>query len=453
MRKITLLVVDDDADAVDLYREFLEQRGHEVTTATSAEQARKAVREKFFDLLLLDERMPRMSGTEFLMECRKRYPGIGGIFITGYADVDSAVRALRAGAMDLLQKPVEKETLLAAVDRALAESQLLREQRYFRHDAHTRVGFEEIIGDSDALRRVLKLVRQVTPTILPVLLQGESGTGKDLLARAIHFQGPRKDKPFVAINTAAIPESLMESMLFGHKKGAFTGATQDRKGYFEAADSGTIFLDEIGEMTPEAQVRLLRVLQEKTIIRLGETRETRVNVRVIAATNKNLGADVKKGAFREDLFYRLNVVPITVPPLESRREDIPALAAYLVARHQLEIGKPISGIAPESLEKLSNYKWPGNVRELQNVIQRAIMLAESETIMPQDILLDNTDGGQSLLPLFQLPFRQAKKSFEQQYFDDLLARTKGNKTEAAKLAKLDRAGLHGHLRRLRKPGT
>jgi DNA-binding NtrC family response regulator len=219
MRKITLLVIDDEADVVDLYREVLEERGYEVTTATSAEEARKAVREKFFDLLLLDERMPRMSGTEFLVECRKRYPGIGGIFITGYADVGSAVRALRAGAMDLLQKPVEKETLLAAVDRALAESQLLREQRYFRHDADTRVGFEEIIGDSDALRRVLKLVRQVIPTILPVLLQGESGTGKDLLARAIHFQGPRKDKPFVAINTAAIPESLMESMLFGHKKG------------------------------------------------------------------------------------------------------------------------------------------------------------------------------------------------------------------------------------------
>jgi two-component system response regulator AtoC len=205
-------------------------------------------------------------------------------------------------------------------------------------------------------------------------------------------------------------------------------------------------------MTPEAQVRLLRVLQEKTIIRLGETRETRVNVRVIAATNKNLGADVKKGAFREDLFYRLNVVPITVPPLESRREDIPALAAYLVARYQLEIGKPISGIAPESLEKLSRYTWPGNVRELQNVIQRAIILAESETIMPQDILLDNTDCGQSLLPLFQLPFRQAKKSFEQLYFDDLLIRTKGNKTAAAKLAGLERTVLHAHLRELRRPG-
>lgn len=448
-RRIRLLVVDDQSDVVDLYREILEGHGYQVTTATSANEARSAVMNQFFDLLLLDERMPRMSGTEFLGECRRRYPGIGGIFITGHADLNSAVRAFRAGAIDLLQKPVRKEELLAAVERALTESQIVREQRYSRHTADTRTTFAEIIGDSEPLRQVLKQVRQVIPTNVPVLLQGESGTGKELLARALHFEGPRKDKPFIAVNAAAMPHDLMESMLFGHKKGAFTGATDDRKGYFEAAQGGTIFLDEIGEMTAEAQVRLLRVLQEKTIIRLGETRETQIDVRIIAATNRNLAAEVEAKQFRRDLLYRLNVMTLTLPSLRSRRDDIPALAAHLMAHHQVEVGKFIKAISPEAMEKLRHYEWPGNIRELQNVIQRAIILAESDTIRPDDVLLE-VNRDQASIDFSRLTFREAQTAFELHYFEELLVRANGNKTKAAELAGLDRTVLYQHLRKLGK---
>jgi len=487
VRQISLLVVDDEPQLIELYREILNDKGYVVTTATSVEQARKSIDREFFDLLLLDERMPGISGTEFLAYCRSRYPGIGGIFITGHADVNSAVRAFRAGAIDLLQKPVDKKELLAAVERALTESQVIREQRYSRHTAANRTSFAEIIGDSEPLRQVLKQVRQVIPTNVPVLIQGESGTGKELLARALHYDGPRKDKPFIAVNVAAMPESLIESMLFGHKKGAFTGATEDRRGYFEAANGGSIFLDEIGEMTADAQVRLLRVLEQKTIIRLGDTREIRLDARFIAATNRNLLAEVEAKRFRLDLLYRLNVMTLTVPPLRSRQDDIAALATYFVDRHQVEIGKSIKSITPDAMEKLRRYHWPGNIRELQNVIQRAIILAEKDVLTSQDILLEsqqetgqghrqettleteterqqpaqtgnpeNSQDGNQAEPasnhLLQLPFREAEKRFEQQYFGALLARANGNKTKAAKLAGLDRTVLYQHLSKLADDG-
>jgi two-component system response regulator HydG len=429
----------------------LEEKGYEVHTATSSEEARKVVEQRFFDLLVLDERMPGISGTRFLAECRKRYPGIGAIFVTGYATVECAIRALRAGALDLLQKPLEKEALIGAVERALTESQLLREQRYFRHDSDQRATFAEIIGDSDPLRQTLNLVRQVIPTNVPVLLQGESGTGKELMARAIHFEGPRRGKPFVAVNVAAVSESLMESALFGHRKGAFTGATEDRQGYFEASSGGTIFLDEVGEMTAGLQVRLLRVLQQKSIMRVGETKDIPVNTRVIAATNRDLAQEVEKGRFREDLWYRLNVFTITVPPLRDRISDITPLALHILERRQIEIGKSVKSITSEALDRLQSYDWPGNVRELENVIQRAIILAEGDTIGPELILVESRNSDSHPLGrLSDLPFREAEKRFRTVYFTNLLARTKGNKTEAAKRAGLDRTSLHAHIRRIQK---
>jgi DNA-binding NtrC family response regulator len=451
MRKITLLVLDDDRDVVDIYREILEQEGYEVTTATSGDEARRATRARFYDLLVLDERIPGISGTAFLAECRARFPGIGAIFVTAHASVEWAIRAVRAGASDLLLKPVTREMLVAAVQRALAESQLTREQRHRQHDARHHASFAEIIGDSDALRAVLKIVRQVLPTAVPVLLQGESGTGKELVARAIHLQGPRSAGPFVAVNAAAIPGELLASALFGHRKGAFTGAIENRKGFFEAAAGGTIFLDEIGETSPEVQVRLLRVLQEWKITRVGETDEVPIDVRVIAASNRDLQAQVQSGAFRRDLFYRLNVVAIEIPPLRARQADIEPLAIYLLGLHQERIGKTIRSITPEALEKLRGYPWPGNVRELENVIQRAIILTEGDVITPDVLLLQNPSRDDSWSTIAKLPFRKAKAAFEERYFTDLLERAHGNKTRAAELAEIDRTVLHTHLKRIGRP--
>jgi DNA-binding NtrC family response regulator len=445
MRNISLLVLDDDRDVVDIYREILEQEGYEVTTATTGDEARRATRARFYDLLVLDE---RISGTAFLTECRARFPGLGAIFVTAHASVEWAIRAVRAGASDLLLKPVSREMLVSAVRRALAESQLTREQRHRQHDARHHASFAEIIGDSDALRAVLKVVRQVLPTTVPVLLQGESGTGKELVARAIHQQGPRSTMPFVAVNAAAIPSELLESALFGHRKGAFTGAIESRKGFFEAASGGTIFLDEIGETTPDVQVRLLRVLQERRITRVGETEEVPVDVRVIAATNRDLEAQVHAGAFRRDLFYRLNVVAIEMPPLRARPADIEPLAIHLLNLHQERIGKPIRAMTPEALEKLRAYAWPGNVRELENVIQRAIILAEGDVITPDVLLLQKPSRDDSWSAISTLPFRKAQAAFEEQYFRDLLERAHGNKTKAAELAEIDRTVLHAHLRRI-----
>jgi DNA-binding NtrC family response regulator len=454
MRKIRLLVVDDEIDAVNIVREILVDEGYEVSPATSGEEARKLLEEQFFDLLLLDERMGGISGTDLLAESQKRYPGIGGIFITGYGDLRCAMRALRAGALDLLQKPVDRASLLAAVRRALDESQIARESRYLRHETATQEFSSEIVGVSESLQRVMAVVKQVTDTDAPVLLLGESGTGKELVARAIHSQGPRKKQRLVVVNGGAIPPSLIESTLFGHRKGAFTDARENRAGYFEAADDGTIFFDEIGELTPEVQVRLLRVLEQKTLTRVGETVEIPVDVRVIAATNRDLQKEMEADRFRTDLFYRISMMPITLPPLRERREDIVALATHFVEKYGRELRKPIKLITTEALSKLEAYAWPGNVRELSNVIQRAIILSTGDTITADLIPLGEQSSSSDTFPdLSRLPFKDAQLRFEKKYFEDLLSRAQGNKTQAAELAKIDRTVLYEHLKKLNLPGT
>ncbi|MGA2269626.1 MAG: sigma-54 dependent transcriptional regulator [Bryobacteraceae bacterium] len=448
MRKIRLLVVDDDPDAVEIEREILEDQGYQVAMATSGERARELLEEQFFDLLLLDERMAGIAGTELLAESRRRYPGIGAIFITGYGDLRCAVRALRAGALDLLQKPVDRTTLLAAVRRALDESQVVREGRYYRHEAQTQASFSEVIGSSKALQDTLQMVKLVTATDAVVLLLGESGTGKDLVARAIHGQGPRKHRPFIAVNASAVSPSLIESTLFGHKRGAFTDAKENRIGYFEAASGGTIFLDEVGEMSPEVQVRLLRVLEQKTIMRVGDTVEIPVDVRVIAATNRDLQREMGAGRFRADLFYRISMMPIELPPLRERKEDIVALAAHFVEKYSRELRKPITRIAPDTLRKLEAYCWPGNVRELSNVIQRAIILSAGDSITPDLIPLKEPSSGDTFPDLSRMPFKEAQLRFEQKYFTDLLLNAQGNKSRAAELAGIDRTVLYEHLKKL-----
>jgi two-component system response regulator HydG len=448
-RKIRLLVVDDEPDAVDIVREILKDCGYEVCTATSGKEARKLIEENFFDLLLLDERMKDTTGSKLLTESRERYPDIGAIFITAYGDLETAVRALHLGALDFLKKPVERDKLIAAVRQALDRSLLTRESRFMRHDVQSKATFKDIIGESPALKETLNLVKQVIPTSAAVLLQGESGTGKELVAQAIHSHGPRSGRRFIPVNSGAIPQSLIESTLFGHKKGAFTDAKENKQGYFEAADGGTIFLDEIGELTPDVQVRLLRVLQEKAIVRVGDVAEIPVDVRIIAATHKNLRAEVEAGRFRDDLFYRLSVITINMPPLRSRGEDIELLAIHLLDKHRKALGKQIERITPEALEKLRRYSWPGNVRELENVIQRAIILATGDAITPEFLLLDSdTSSAGALSDMLGLPFKEAQLRFEKLYFSNLLKRTAGNKTKAAELAGQHRTVLYGHLEKV-----
>ena len=448
-RRETLLVVDDEPYAVAIEGEILEGAGFEVLPATSAEQAGRLLDQCFVDLVLADQRLGRSSGTSLLASCRRKFPGLGGILITGHADVDCAVAAMRAGALDLLQKPVDKEILLEAVSRALDESRLVREVRHERWKALRENSFPDIIGQSPALLAALNVARQVTPTLAAVLIQGESGTGKELVARAIHAGGPRASMPFVAVNAGAIPQSLMESTLFGSKKGSYTDAKTDQRGIFEAANGGTVFLDEVGETTPEVQVRLLRVLQEKVITRVGETAPRDIDVRVIAATNRDLRSECDKKSFRLDLYYRLAVISVSLPPLRERAGDIDLLANSFLENRGRELGRLIRGITGAALEKLRSYAWPGNVRELDNVIQRAIILSTSEIITPESLMLDDAGPRDSALDkALTLPFREAEQAFEAEDFAALLRRTGGNKTRAAELAEIDRTVLHAHLKKI-----
>jgi two-component system, NtrC family, response regulator PilR len=362
IRPASILVVEDEPDAADLEREYLEEVGYQVETANSTEQAATLLDRTFVDLLLVDERLGHDSGTRFLAQCRQAIPGLGGVLITGYADLQTALSAMRAGVLDLLQKPIRKEQLLETVRRVLADSGVTREARFHRWEAAKRERFPEIIGSSPALKEVLRTVRSVMGTTAPVLIQGESGTGKELIARAIHHGGARHSKPFIAVNAGAIPETLLESTLFGSKRGAFTDSKTDQLGLFQAAQGGTLFLDEIGETSAAVQVSLLRALQEKVILRVGDVKAISIDVRIIAATNKDLKVQVQEGKFRQDLYYRLAVVSVRLPPLRDRTEDIAPLARHLLEKHTQALGKSIRNIRPEAFEKLLRYAWPGNIQ-------------------------------------------------------------------------------------------
>lgn len=448
-RRDVLLVIDDLPDEIATLREPLENAGYEVIGATSATEATRHIESRFVDLLLVDERLGSRSGTKLLEASREKYPGLAGIIITADATVERAVAAMRAGARDLLQKPIRKEALLNAVRSALADTRLGRETRYDRWRASQGAGFAEIVGESAALQNVLDILRQVAATQAPIVIQGESGTGKELAARAIHAASSRRNKPFIAVNAGAIPPTLMESTLFGNKKGAFTGAIADQVGVFEAAHGGTLFLDEIGETTPETQVRLLRVLQEKTVTRVGDIEVRKADARVIVASNRHLRAEVEAGHFRRDLYFRLAVVTLTMPPLRERLSDIERLARHLLEKHTRELSKPLIDFAPGAFEKLRGYHWPGNIRELDNVIQRAVILAEGNIIQPELLVIETASGPPDVETLLGLEFREASLAFERLYFTRLLARTGNNKSKAAERAGIDRTVLHAHLKKVR----
>jgi two-component system, NtrC family, response regulator HydG len=448
MSAARILIVDDDRDFIDVEREMLAEAGFSVEAAMSAEEAGNHLNRNYFDLLILDERMKGLSGTRFLQECNERYPGIGAIFLTGYADVACATRAIRAGALDLLQKPVGGSELVDAVQRALQLSQLARSQRYRAFLDQQAVSLPEIVGESAPLRDVLALVRQVAATSATVLIQGETGTGKELVARAIHSLSLRASARFVALNVAAVTPTLVESILFGHERGSFTGAHQRQIGLFEAAHGGSIFLDEIGDMPLELQPRLLRVLQEHRIQRIGSIAEIPVNVRVIAATHRDLTAEVAAGRLREDLFFRLNVFPVRVPPLRDRKDDIAALALHFLHVHGADMKRPIRRIHPDALRQLCSHQWPGNIRELSNAMESAVIRCSGDEIRPEHLVITQFSSPRSEPDFGDAQFREAQEVFERRYFQSLLRRASDNKAEAARLAGLDRSVFYAHLKKL-----
>ena len=443
-----ILIVDDDTGLRESFRLILED-SYELVEAVDGRQALETVRSSEVDLVLLDIRLPEMDGIEVLERIKTIDDQVEVVLVTAVKTVRTAVAAMKLGAFDYITKPFEEEDLLSVVRRALEKRALEREVVFLRSELARRPEFGEIVGNHAEMQKLFRLIAQVARTSTTVLITGESGTGKELIARAIHRQGPRRDRPFVAVNPAALSESLLESELFGHEKGSFTGAFQRKLGRLEMAQGGTLFLDEIGTLKPELQSKLLRVLQEREIERVGGTRTIRIDVRVIAATNADLKQAVATQAFREDLYYRLNVMPVSVPPLRDRRDDIPLLVEHFIRRYNAEMSKHIEGLTPEAMTVLRDYPWPGNVRELQNIVERLVGLVDTPIIgvsdLPLDLLLP--DSTMRLRQAETLPLRQATDEFERQIVLRVLERVRWNRSEAARILGIHRNSLKTMLTR------
>ena len=386
----SILLVDDEAKIRNALAQALREDGHEVLATESPREAQRLLASRFFDVLIIDNLMPELSGLDVIRELVASSPDADRpqiVMMTAHATIESAIEAIKLGAFDYLQKPFEIDELLVVVARALEHQRLRTQHGYLISERDEEFNHYGIVGRSRQMQDVIRTAEIVAKTKSTVLVTGETGTGKEMVARAIHFHSPQKDMPLIKVNCAAIPENLLESELFGHVRGAFTGAVNGKKGKFALADGGTIFLDEIGTMAPALQAKLLRVLQEREFEPLGSERSQKIDVRVIAATNRDLRQMVADGKFQEDLYYRLNVIPIEIPPLRERREDVPVLVDHFVRKHTQRAGKPIDGLAPGVLEALQNAEWPGNVRELENTVERAVVLSPTRVIGPEVIRL------------------------------------------------------------------
>lgn len=431
-----IIVVDDEPGMREFLEIMLHKDGYAIDTAADGAEAIDKIEENLFDLAIVDIQMPVLNGIEVLKKINEKSPDTTVIMITAYASHETAIEAMKLGAYDYITKPFKIDEIKLVIKKALDKKKLERENTRLRKELETQYGFGNIIGRSPSIVKVFELIKRVAELNVNVLIAGESGTGKELVARAVHYSGSRRDNPFVPVNCGAIPEQLMESELFGYKKGAFTGAVRDKIGLFEEADDGTIFLDEIGDLPLHLQVKLLRVIEDKMIRPLGSTEPVHIDVRIIAATNKKLEEEVAAGAFREDLFYRLNVIKITLPPLRERRIDVSPLAIHFINKYSKEMGKDVRGISPKALEILENYHYPGNVRELENIIARCVALESSNVIrqetLPQLVTgrdyLDLDTSFSSSSSLDTLLGNVEKKMIEK-----ALGNTNGNKTEAAKL--------------------
>jgi two-component system, NtrC family, response regulator AtoC len=443
-----ILIVEDEAKMRRLLELNLGEDGFTTFSAGDAETGLKLLRENTIDLVLTDLKLPGMNGQEFLQAVKRQNAALPVVVMTAFGSVETAVEAMKAGASDYVLKPFSLTEMRMVIHKELDVHNLREENRSLREALGKRYAHPNIVARSPKMQEVLATVERVAPTNSTVLLGGESGVGKDLIARAIHEKSKRASGPFLKINSTAIPENLLESELFGFEKGAFTGAVASKPGKFELADKGTLFLDEIGDVPPAIQVKLLRVLQEREFERLGGTRTIKVDVRLIAATNRDLREALEQGTFREDLYYRLNVVPIDIAPLRERREDIPDLVNLFISRFAGDSGKPVEGITPEAMQILVNHHWPGNVRELQNVIERACALAQDSVLTPADIHLDVRSAKAANGATGFLPDGMTLEQWEDEMVQEALRRANGNKSQAARLLGLSRNALRYRLSKI-----
>lgn len=443
-----VLIVEDESKLLRLLELSLSEDGFTVYSAPSAEDGLSRLGHNAVDLVITDLKLPGMNGLEFLQAIKRINATLPVIVMTAYGTVETAVEAMKSGASDYVLKPFSLEEIKLIVHKELDIHQLREENRSLREALGQRYTFRNIIAMSSRMQEVLATVSRVAPSNSTVLLGGESGVGKDLIARALHEHSRRASGPFVKINCTAIPENLLESELFGYEKGAFTGAHASKPGKFEMADKGTIFLDEIGDVPPAIQVKLLGVLQERQFDRLGGTKTLKVDVRLVAATNRDLRVALEQGTFREDLYYRLNVVPINIPPLRERKEDIPYLVDYFIKRFAKESGKSIKGITSAGLSLLTSFHWPGNVRELENIIERTVALSSGEMIDAEDIFLDTSRPKATTGQVPFLPEGTSLEQWEDEMIKEALRRTNGNKSQAARLLGLSRNALRYRLSKI-----
>lgn len=452
----TILLVDDDHSVISILKAVLEPGGYNISTAGSGMAALRMLRESVFDLMITDVKMPGMDGFKLMEKAKEMQPHLAVVVISASSSVDDAVKAMKHGAFDYIAKPFKFDELLLTVQRALAYCDLLTENKVLRRSVMgtEAVGYGFIVGNSQPMLEIFRLIEKIARTTSTVLILGESGTGKELVAKAIHNCSSRSSAPFVKVNCAAMPEQLLESELFGYVKGAFTGAAENKSGLFEEAQGGTIFLDEIGSIPLMMQVKLLRTLQEKEIRRVGSTKDHKIDVRVVAATNEDLQKKIARGEFREDLFFRLSVIPITVPPLRARREDIPCLIKHFLSVFEQESGRRVS-IADDAIKTLTEYEWPGNIRQLENLIRRVAILSENGTIssgdLPQevlgfqktepiDILSDNSNDSDEFIPL-----KEYLKNVETAYIRNVLKNCNDDKEKAARILDVSLATLYRKL--------
>ena len=443
-QKKRLLIIDDEENLRLLLKSILEKEGYDIMLAEDGEQGLARLQEQDFDLILCDLRMPRMDGIEFLKQTAQQNIPATIITMSAYGTMDLALETMQLGAYDYISKPFKPAEILLALKKAEERLRLQTENRLLRTQLRQLAGSDTLIGKSPQMRMICELIGKVAAYKSSVLVTGESGTGKELVARAIHETSPRSTSTFLAINCGAIPENLLESELFGHKKGSFTGATHDRKGFFEEAGGGTLFLDEIGDIPLNLQVKLVRALQEGEVRRVGEERSQPVDVRIIAATAKNLQDEVAKGSFREDLFYRLNVLPIHLPPLRERREDIPLLVEHFIAKYNKAHGLACTGATPAAMKLLLAYPWPGNIRELENMVERAMILSgkdhiDAEAIPEPGAVFQKQQGRRATDDIFSI--KVMNRIIEEQFIRKALKHTRGNKSQAAKLLELSYPAL------------
>jgi two-component system NtrC family response regulator len=457
--KAAVLIVDDEPDIQLVMSANLRKEGYDVDTAGDGMEALNRLESRDYDVIILDHQMPRLTGMQFLERLRERTAGstvdndVPVIVMTAYGTIEMAVQAMKEGAYSYLTKPIQYEDLSLQVKNAVERHRLALEVRNLRHEVEERYQFGNIIGSNPRMQEIFQVIRTVAETDATVLVHGESGTGKELIARAIHYNSRRQDKPFVVVSCSALPEALLESELFGHEKGAFTGAIRQRIGRFEMAEGGTIFLDEIGEMTMPVQLKLLRVLQEREIERVGGNQTHKVDVRVIAATHRDLQEAMRERHFRQDLFYRLNVVPLKLPPLRERLDDVPLLATHFLRKYADKNQKPIRSISREAMEALGTYAYPGNVRELENIIERAVIMEKGDSIQRAELgpaaSVRKAPAYQisGELDLFKTMKAEAVERFEREYLSQLLRMYKGNMSRSARHAGMDIKNLHEKMAR------